>query len=289
MGVVISGLAEGTLLFLLSAGLTIMVGVLDLINLAYAGFFGIGAYVMYQIIGNRGAPGLGPFALGVIGACLGTLVLGLVAERLFFRRFGKYDVLRALLGTYGVLLMVEGVLTLVYSNNEHSVPLPAAFKQPLTIANTSVSGYSVLVLCVGVVLAVALELVTHRTEFGRQLTAVSQDRFAAELMGINVERIYAVAVVGGLALAGLGGALASPGLAVVPSIGDNYLITALAIIVIGGMGSVTGALVAAAGIGLADAVTATYLTQLDGLAVYIVLLVVLLARPRGLFARMAAT
>jgi len=288
LSILISGLAEGTLLFLLSAGLTIMVGVLDLINLAYAGFFGIGAYVIYQIIGNRSAPGLAPFVFAVVGASLGTLVLGVVGERSFFRHFGRYDILRALLGTYGVLLVIEGVLTLIYSNNDLSVPLPAAFKHPLTIAGTSVSGYSVLVLCVGVVLAIGLEFLTHRTEFGRQLAAVSQDRFAAELMGINVERIYAVAVVGGLALAGLGGALAAPGLAITPSIGENYLIIALAIIVIGGMGSITGALVAAAGIGLVDATTATYITQLDGLAVYIVLLAVLLARPRGLFARAQA-
>lgn len=288
MEIVTTGLADGTLLFLLSAGLTVMVGILDLINLAYAGFFGVGAYVTYRIIGNGSAPALGLFVLAVAVACAATIVLGIVSERLFFRRFAKYDVLRALLGTYGLLLVIEGVITYIYSNNEHSVPLPAIFNKPLEIFHTSVSGYSVVVLCIGVVVAIALELVTHKTEIGRQLAAVSEDRFAAELMGINVERVYAIAVIVGLGLAGLGGTLASPGVAIVPNVGDSYLISALAIIVIGGMGSITGALIAAVVIGLGNALFATYLTQLDGLTVYIFLLAILLVRPQGLFGRRMA-
>ena len=281
MVVVSSGLSDGMLIFLMASGLTLVLGVMRVVNFAHGGFFMVGAYFGYALMGGRSIEAV-PFVLLVLVAALGTGVLGLVCERLVFRRMYDLPEVTSLLGTYALLLILEGLAEVVWGLKPRTQPQPDALVHTVTVAGAEIPRYEILVVVIGILAVVGLQLLIKRTEFGRQLTAVAEDRFMAGLLGVNVSRVFALTFALGTALAGLGGALAGPTVSMVPEIALTFILEAFAVVIVGGFGSIIGSLVAALALGLLHSFLATEAPELADFSLYLLMAAVLVVRPQGL-------
>jgi branched-chain amino acid transport system permease protein len=281
MIVLATGLTDGMLLFLVASGLTLILGVMRVVNFSHGGFFMIGAYLGYEFMRGRPVPSW-LFVLLIIAASVVTAAVGLVWERVLFRRLYRLPEVTSLLGTYALLLILEGVAQLIWGQNPRTQPEPSGLVRVLTVAGAQIPRYDILVVAAGVVTVTGLQLLIKRTEFGRQLTAVAEDRFMAGLLGINVSRVFAITFALGIFLAGLGGTLAGPTLSMVPDIAVSFILQAFAVVIVGGFGSVTGSLIAALALGLLHSYLATYAPSLADFSLYLLMAVVLVIRPQGL-------
>ncbi|HYZ30743.1 MAG TPA: branched-chain amino acid ABC transporter permease [Crenalkalicoccus sp.] len=277
----LNGVQYGLLLFLISSGLTLIFGVMGVINLAHGSLFMIGAYLAFVIARWTGA-----LWLALPAALLGGAVLGAALERGLFRRFYRREHLDQVLLTFALILLFEEARSLLLGNDFHSVKVPEAldFSVPVT-ADFAYSAYRLAVL--GVCLAVALLLfaMLERTRLGAAVRAAAEKPEMVELLGLDPRRIHLGVFAAGTALAMLAGALAAPLQSVYPGMGERFLIISFVVVVVGGVGSVAGAFWGALLIGLVDSLGTAYLPQLAGLAVYLLMAAVLLWRPAGLFAR----
>lgn len=281
MIVLASGLTDGMLVFLVASGLTLVLGVMRVVNFSHGGFFMIGAYLGYEFLRGRSAPGW-LFVLLIIGASAATAVVGLAAERVLFRRLYQLPEVTSLLGTYALLLILEGGAQLIWGQSPRTQPEPNGLVRVFTLGGAQIPRYDILVVVAGVVTAVGLQLLIKQTEFGRRLTAVAEDRFMASLLGINVNRIFAATFALGIFLAGLGGTLAGPTLSMVPDIAITYILQAFAVVIVGGFGSIGGSLIAALALGLLHSFLATDAPSLADFSLYLLMAVVLVIRPQGL-------
>lgn len=279
----LNGVQYGLLLFLIASGLTLIFGVLGIINLAHGSLFMIGAYVAFAVTKHLGSLWL---ALP-IGIAAG-IALGLVLERVLFRRFYKREHLDQVLLTFALILLAEEARSALVGNDFHSVPVPALldFPVPLT-AGFSYSAYRFAVIAVCLVLAAALFLWIERTRLGAMIRAASEKPEMVDILGIDARRIYLVVFAIGTALAMTAGVLAAPLYSVYPGMGDGFLIVSFVVVVIGGLGSIAGAFWAALLIGIVDTLGKVIVPKGAGLAVYVLMAAVLLWRPAGLFGRRA--
>ena len=277
----LNGLQYGLLLFLIGSGLTLIFGVMGVINLAHGSLFMIGAYLAYVVAGATGS-----FWIALPAAILGGAAFGAILERVLFRHFRHREHLDQVLLTFALILLFEEARSALIGNQFHSVPVPAAldFSVPV-VGGFAYSAYRLAVLVICLLVAAAMVLVVERTRFGAAIRAAAEQPDMVDLLGLDARLIHTAVFAAGTALAMLAGALAAPLQSVQPGMGDGFLILSFIVVVIGGLGSVAGAFWAALLVGLIDTLGKVYLPQVAGIAVCALMAAVLLWRPAGLFAR----
>ena len=288
----LNGAQYGLLLFLIASGLTLIFGVLGVINLAHGSLFMIGAYTAFLVVKATGSLWL---ALPV--AIVFGIALGLMLERLIFRYFYKREHLDQVLLTFALILIFEELRSLLVGNGFEAVPVPAAldFSIPIT-GEFSYAAYRFFVIAVCLALAGALVWWIERTKMGAVIRAAAEKPEMVDVLGIDASRVHLTVFAIGTALAMTAGALAAPLTSVYPNMGDSLLIISFVVVVIGGLGSVSGAFWSAILIGLIDTLGKAYGPALAGMggiggllaaatsmAVYLMMIVVLLFKPTGLF------
>jgi branched-chain amino acid transport system permease protein len=278
---ILNGLQYGLLLFLISSGLTLIFGVMGVINLAHGSLFMIGAYLAYVL-----TTAAVPLWLALLAAIAGGLLFGAALERLLFRHFRTREHLDQVLLTFALILLFEEARAALIDNQYHSVAVPAVldFSVPV-VGDFAYSAYRFVVLAVCLVIAGLMVLFVERTGIGAAIRAAAEDPSMVAALGLDASRIHTLVFGAGTALAVLAGALAAPLQSVYPGMGDGFLILSFVVVVIGGLGSIAGAFWAALLVGLVDTLGKAYAPGLAGLAVFTMMAVVLLWRPTGLFSR----
>lgn len=276
---ILNALQYGLLLFLVASGLTLVFGIMGIINLAHGSFYMIGAYLAFALTSMTGNLMLS-IALGIPLA----FAFGALLEWLLFAHLYKRDHLEQVLLTYGLILIFEELRSLTMGDDVHGVDIPAMFSASIPLSDTlSYPVYRLLISVVCLALAGGLWWLMQRTRLGMMIRAGSHDRDMVQALGIDINMLYRTVFALGVALAALAGMLAAPISSVYPGMGGSVLIISFVIVVIGGIGSVWGALVAALLIGFADTFGKVLLPEFAGLVVYLVMAVVLLWRPEGIF------
>jgi branched-chain amino acid transport system permease protein len=278
---VLNGVQYGLLLFLVASGLTLIFGIMGIINLAHGSFYMVGAYLAFSLTRS-----IGNFWLALAAGILISLLLGILLEWLVMRLLYHRDHLYQVLLTYGLILIFEELRSLVWGDDVHGVPAPAALAFSIPLTDTL--SYQVYRLAMsGACLAIAFGMywLIQRTRLGMMIRAGSVNRDMVQSLGINIGLVYRLVFALGLALAALAGMLAAPISSVYPGMGNQVLIISFVVVVIGGIGSVKGALVAALAIGLADTFGKVFAPQIAGMVVYLLMAAVLLWRPQGIFGR----
>jgi len=278
---ILNGLQYGLMLFLISSGLTLIFGVMGVINLAHGSLFMIGAYLAYVV-----ARTTGEFWLALPAAIIGGLVFGAVLERGLFQRFRHREHLDQVLLTFALILLFEEARAALIDNQFHAVPVPALldFSVPV-IGGFAYSAYRLAVLGICLVVAAGMVAFIGYTRVGAAIRAAAENPEIVDLLGIDARLIHTLVFATGTALAMLAGALAAPLQSVYPGMGDGFLILSFIVVVIGGLGSIAGAFWAALLVGLIDTLGKVYVPQLAGIAVCGLMALVLLWRPTGLFSR----
>ncbi|MCW5698937.1 MAG: branched-chain amino acid ABC transporter permease [Rhodospirillales bacterium] len=280
----LNGIQHGLLLFLVASGLTIIFGIMGVINLAHGSFYMIGAYLALSLTQWTGSL-FGAVLLGIPIAIL----LGLAIERLFIVHLYDRDHLQQVLLTFGLILIFNELQSIVWGDDPHSVPKPAMLAGSVPVTETlSYSTYRLFLSVVCLVVAGCLYLVIHRTRLGMRMRAGAYNAEMVRSLGIDTRRLFAVVFAIGVSLTALAGIIAAPDRSLYPGIGEQVLIISFVVVVIGGIGSVKGAFVGAILIGLADVYGQAYLHDFRGFAsaaVYALMAAVLLWRPTGLFGR----
>ncbi|NMG34117.1 branched-chain amino acid ABC transporter permease [Azoarcus sp. TTM-91] len=276
---ILNALQYGLLLFLVASGLTLVFGIMGIINLAHGSFYMVGAYMAFVLTGMTGNLML-TIALGIPLA----FAFGALLEWLLFAHLYKRDHLEQVLLTYGLILIFEELRSLAVGDDVHGVAVPALFSASIPLSDTlSYPVYRIVISVVCLLLAGGLWWLMKRTRLGMMIRAGSHDRDMVQSLGIDINLLYRTVFALGVALAALAGMLAAPISSVYPGMGGSVLIISFVIVVIGGIGSVWGALVAALLIGFADTFGKVLLPEFAGLAVYLVMAAVLLWRPEGIF------
>lgn len=275
----LNSLQYGLLLFLVASGLTLVFGIMGIINLAHGSFYMLGAYLAFVLASATGSL----YTAILLGIPL-ALVFGAFLEWALFSHLYKRDHLEQVLLTYGLILIFEEARSLLVGDDVHGVAIPELFAGSIPLGEVlTYPVYRLVISAVCIVLAVALYFVIQRTRLGMMIRAGNHDRVMVEALGININRIYRIVFALGVALAALAGMLAAPISSVFPNMGSHVLIISFVIVVIGGIGSVWGALCAALIIGFADTFGKVIIPDYSGMVVYLVMAVVLLWRPEGIF------
>lgn len=281
---ILNGLQYGLLLFLISSGLTLIFGVLGVINLAHGSLFMVGAYVTFMVA----QAGFGLW-LAIPVALLGGSLFGVLLERFLFRRFYHREHLDQVLLTFALILLFEEARSALAGNDFHSVAIPAFLDISVPVAaGFSYSAYRLAVLAACLVVAALMFHTIERTRAGAAIRAAAEKPEMVDLLGLDARRVHMLVFGAGTALAMLGGALAAPLYSVYPNMGDGFLIVSFVVVVVGGLGSVAGAFWAALLVGLVDTLSKVFVPVGAGAAIYVLMAAVLLWRPAGLFARAAA-
>jgi branched-chain amino acid transport system permease protein len=274
---VLNALQMGVLLFLISSGLSLIFGLMHVVNLAHGALYMVGAYFAITVMRVSGS-----FMLALLLAPLFTAVLGALLERLLLTRTYGRGMHPQVLLTFGLVFCFDELVRIVWGPQILSIELPAALAGTFDLGGVTVPVYRAFVVGVGAVVTTALLLAFGRTRLGAQVRASVDDREMATALGIDVRKLFTGLFALGAALAGLGGTLAVPIFNAFPGMGSEVLISALVVVVVGGMGSLAGALLASLLVAVAmvfgQAVIAEYATAM----IYIVLVAVLLLRPQGL-------
>lgn len=274
---VLNALQMGVLLFLIASGLSLVFGLMHVVNLAHGALYMVGAYFGITI-----ARSLGNFYLAVLLAPLLTAMLGVLLERtLLARTYGRGMYPQVLL-TLGLVFAFDELVRIIWGAPIQTLALPPGLEGTIALAGASVPAYRVLVVVVGAVVIAALLLCFGRTRLGAMVRAGVDDRQMAAALGIDVSRLFSGVFAVGSALAGLAGVLSVPIFNAFPGMGSEILISALVVVVVGGMGSLAGALIASLLIGAATVVGQIYAAEFSTAVIYLVLVAVLLVRPQGL-------
>jgi branched-chain amino acid transport system permease protein len=278
---VLNGVQYGLLLFLVASGLTLIFGIMGIINLAHGSFYMLGAYLAFSLTGT-----LGNFWLALLAGIPLSLVFGILLEWLVMRFLYRRDHLYQVLLTYGLILVFEELRSLLWGDDVHGVPVPAALAFSIPLTDTlSYQVYRLAMSAICLAIAFGIYWLIQRTRLGMMIRAGSVNRDMAQSLGINIGLLYRLVFALGVALAALAGMLAAPVSSVFPGMGNQVLIISFVVVVIGGIGSVKGALVAALAIGLADTFGKVLAPQIAGMVVYLLMAAVLLWRPQGIFGR----
>ncbi len=283
---VLNSLFYAAVLFLIAAGLSLIFGVMGIVNMAHGSFYALGAYITAWAVAAAAPaiPAAALFVLLFVGA-LAVAAIGLAIEptliRPFYRRPEEYQ----LLVTFGLLLVLEDLIRLVWGGTPRTASTLVDSLGLIQIGGLPYPVYNLVMIGVGVAAAVALWAFIYRTKFGVLLRATAQDRRMAAALGINVERIYILAFGLGCFMAGLGGAIVVPTQAAVLGMGVEVLVIAFVVVVIGGLGSLEGALVGALVVSALRTITIQFWEEFELAALYLIAAIVLLIRPTGLFGR----
>ena len=277
----LNGVQYGLLLFLIASGLSIVFGIMGVINLAHGSFYMIGAYLAFSLTELTGSL-LYAILLGIPM----TMVLGFVVERSFIIHLYHRDHLQQVLLTFGLILIFNELQQIIWGGDPNSVPMPTILTGAIPLSDTlSYPVYRLFLSGVCLVLAGAMYVVIQHTRLGMRIRAGASNRAMIEALGVNIRLLYSIVFAIGVALAGTAGMLAAPVETVYPGMGEQILIVSFVVVVIGGIGSIRGAFIGALAIGLADVYGQVFLPDLASVAVYGVMAGVLLWRPTGLFGR----
>ncbi len=274
----------GLLLFLVASGLTLIFGIMGVINLAHGSFYMIGAYMAYALAPVVASTfGGGFFATLVVGFAL-SIVLGYLLEWAFFSFLYEREHLQQVLMTYGLILVFEELRSIIVGDDVHGVEAPAILAGTLPLGEImTYPVYRLFISGVCLALALGMYLVFTRTRLGMMIRAGSTNREMVQSLGIDIQFLYRVVFAAGVAIAVLAGMVAAPVSSVYPGMGSQVLIICFVVVVIGGIGSIRGALLAAMLIGFVDTFGKVLLPQAAGVLVYVLMALILLWRPNGLF------
>jgi branched-chain amino acid transport system permease protein len=292
----LNGLGYGLMLFLLAAGLTLVFGIMDIMNLAHGSLYMAGAYIAARVHESSGS-----FVGAVLIAIVATVLIAFIIEILVVRRLYGRDHLAQVIATFGIILIADDAVKAIWGPSPILASMPAALAGPVQLlAQLPYPAYRLVLLGVGLLVALGLYLLVNHTQIGMLVRAGASNRAMAEFMGVRVRRVFSFVFALGAALAALAGALMGPISAVQIGMGEAILIPALVVIVIGGIGSVRGAFIAALLVGLVDTAGRAFLPPLlrvvlpptlaadlgpalAGIAMYVLMATVLIVKPAGLF------
>ncbi len=280
----LNALQYGLLLFLVASGLTLIFGIMGVINLAHGSFYMMGAYMAYALAPIVAATfGGGFFATLLVGVVL-AVIMGYVLEWAFFSFLYEREHLQQVLMTYGLILVFEELRSLLVGDEVHGVEVPPFLAGTLPLGEMMTYPiYRLFISGVCLLLALGMYLVFTRTRLGMMIRAGSANREMVQSLGIDIKFLYRVVFAAGMAIAVLAGMVAAPVSSVYPGMGDTVLIICFVVVVIGGIGSIRGALLAALLIGLVDTFGKVLLPQAAGVLVYVMMALILLWKPDGLF------
>ena len=276
---VLNSIQYGLLLFLLAAGLTLIFGIMGVVNLAHGGFYMIGAYLGYGLTAQTGS-----LALALAGGAALSVALGWMLERLLFRHFYHRDHLDQVLMTFGLIYVLEESRSIIWGDDVHGVPIPELLSGSIQLTeNLSYPHYRLFISALCLLLALGLYLLISHTRVGMRIRAGAFNSAMTEALGIHIRRLHALVFALGVGLAAVAGILAAPISSVYPNMGSQVLIMCFVVVVIGGIGSVSGAMIAALLVGLVDTFGKVLLPSIASMGVYVLMALVLLWRPQGLF------
>jgi branched-chain amino acid transport system permease protein len=276
---VLNSIQYGLLLFLVASGLTLIFGIMGVINLAHGSFYMLGAYAAFTLSALTG----NLFVAIALGVAL-AVVFGYLLEWVFFSFLYHRDHLQQVLLTYGLILVFEELRSLVVGDDVHGVPVPQALAGSIALGSTmTYPVYNLFLSAACLVIAVLLFVLLRRTRLGMMIRAGASNREMVRSLGIDIELLFRIVFALGVALAAFAGMINAPASSVYPGMGSQVLIICFVVIVIGGIGSVPGALVAALLIGFVDTFGKVFLPDYAGMLIYLLMAVVLVWRPQGLF------
>jgi branched-chain amino acid transport system permease protein len=276
---VLNSVQYGLLLFLLAAGLTLIFGIMGVVNLAHGSFYMIGAYLGYGLTALTGN-----LWLALAGGAALSVVLGWLLERLLFRHFYHRDHLDQVLMTFGLIYVLEETRSILWGDDVHGVPMPEWLSGAVPLTdNLSYPHYRLFISVLCLLLALGLYVLINKTRVGMRIRAGAFNADMTEALGINIRRLHALVFALGVGLAAVAGILAAPISSVYPNMGSQVLIMCFVVVVIGGIGSVRGAMIAALLVGLVDTFGKVLLPSVASMGVYVLMALVLLWRPQGLF------
>ncbi len=291
----INGVQLGLILFLLAAGLTLVFGIMDVINLAHGAFYMLGAVVSALVTLKTGS-----WPLGLLAGVLALIVIGLAVEVGVIRHLYNRDHLDQVLATFGLILVADTIVHMTVGSHAISVPLPDVLGGQVSLLGVGVPRYRLLIICVGLALALALALLISRTKAGMLIRAAASNERMARALGVETKHVFALVFGLGAVLAGIGGMLVAPITGASIGMGNQVIILAFVVIIIGGIGSVKGAFVAALLVGLVDTLGRAFIADALKLAmppsvagaagpaiasilIYLTMVLVLIFKPAGLF------
>jgi len=278
---ILNSVQYGLLLFLVASGLTLIFGIMGVINLAHGSFYMIGAYLAFALVQWTGSLWTA-LPLGIVLA----FALGLVLEILLISRLYRRDHLYQVLLTFGLILVFEEMRSILVGDDVHGVAIPALLDASLPLTATlSYPVYRLFISGVCLVLAALMYVIIQKTRLGMMIRAGASNAEMTQALGINIRWIHALVFAAGVAMAVFAGMIAAPVSSVFPGMGNQVLIICFVIVVIGGIGSLKGALIASLLIGFVDTFGKVVLPELAGVAVYLLMAIVLLFRPAGLYGR----
>ncbi len=280
----LNAIQYGLLLFLVASGLTLIFGIMGVINLAHGSFYMIGAYMAFALgpVVEQTIGGGFFVTLAVVVAL--AVVLGYVLEWVFVSYLYEREHLQQVLMTYALILVFEETRSLIVGDDVHGVPVPAWLSGTIPLGDLmTYPVYRLLISGVCLLVALGLFWVITRTKLGMTIRAGASNREMVQAMGIDIQFLYRVVFAAGVALAALAGAIAAPVSSVYPGMGNQVLIICFVVVVIGGIGSIRGALLAAMLVGFVETFGTVFFPQASGLLVYVLMAAILLWRPEGLF------
>jgi branched-chain amino acid transport system permease protein len=284
--VLADGIIYSAWLFIAAVGLTLIYGVMKIVNVTHGSFYALGAYAGASLTGAwlaRGYPPMASYAVLLGGAILITLVFAPAIERGILRFMYAKDEVVILLITYALFLILEDTIKLIWGVNPYFVAEPYALLGSFEVAGLPYPTYNLILVGLALASAAGLAWMLARTRVGKLLRAVIHDPEVSRAMGINVNRFYLVTFTFGSMLAALGGSFTAPTVSVVPGLGVDVIVLSFAVVVIGGLGSLPGAALGAVIVGVVRSVSVHYAPQFELFVIYSVMALVLAVRPRGLF------
>jgi branched-chain amino acid transport system permease protein len=280
-GVLFDGLAYGMLLFLLSVGLSVTLGMMNFVNLAHCSFAMLGGYVTVTLMNQFGWP----FFLTLPIAFIAAAVVSVLLERAFFRRFYNATDLEQCLLTIGIVFVSIAAAAYIYGTDQQPVQLPPFLRGSINFAGLNFAVYRLFLIATALIITAVLIATLEMTRFGAQVRAAVNNQRMARGLGIDVDALFAITFALGSGLAGLGGALAIDLVGLDPSFAFTYLIYVLIVVSVGGLSSIGGSLAAAMLLGVSDIAGKYYVPAMGSILIYLVMTVLIMLRPAGIFGR----
>jgi branched-chain amino acid transport system permease protein len=283
LGQLMLGLVNGAFYAMLSLGLAVIFGLLDIVNFAHGALYMVGAFAAWIMLDKWGvnywwALILAPLAVGVLGA---------IIERLFLKRLYGLDPLYGLLLTFGLALILEGAFRREYGVSGQGYPVPELLAGATDLGFMILPNYRAWVVVASITVCLVTWFVIERTRLGAYLRAGTENAKLVQAFGVNVPLMVTLTYAAGAALAGLAGVLAAPVIQVTPLMGSNLIIVVFAVVVIGGMGSILGSVITGLGLGVVEGFTRVFYPEASNIVVFVIMVIVLMLRPAGLFGKEA--